>query len=58
MLGRYPVENTGSFGIEQTVALFCLPMGTTIECWGEDTHHPLPQASSFVLTNQESDKVG
>jgi len=57
MLGRYPVENTGSFGIEQTVALFCLPMGTTIECWGEDTHHPLPQASSFVLTNQESDKI-
>nr|XP_018671970.1 C-myc promoter-binding protein isoform X3 [Ciona intestinalis] len=56
-IGRYPADDSASFLLPDSVPLFCLPMGATIECWSSKTRHPLPTFSSFVLTTETSDKV-
>jgi len=57
VLSRYPEKDTTSFPLPDSVSLFCLPMGATIECWSDKTNHPLPCFSSFVLTTETSDKI-
>ena len=37
--------------------MFCLPHGAIIECWPENSQHPLPSFSTFVLTGASGQKV-
>ncbi|KAM6309379.1 LOW QUALITY PROTEIN: DENN domain-containing protein 4B [Podargus strigoides] len=50
LLGRYPQQDSDSFPLPESVPVFCLPMGATIESWPADTKYPLPVFSTFVLT--------
>ncbi|XP_068783510.1 DENN domain-containing protein 4C isoform X2 [Struthio camelus] len=57
LIFRYPQENYESFPLSESVPLFCLPMGATIECWDRQTKYPLPVFSTFVLTCSSAEKV-
>uniref|UniRef100_A0A8C3UZ95 DENN domain containing 4C n=1 Tax=Catharus ustulatus TaxID=91951 RepID=A0A8C3UZ95_CATUS len=57
LIFRYPQENYESFPLSDSVPLFCLPMGATIECWDPQTKYPLPVFSTFVLTCSSAEKV-
>ncbi|XP_075066760.1 DENN domain-containing protein 4C [Mixophyes fleayi] len=57
MIFRYPEEDYESFPLPESVPLFCLPMGATIECWAPQIKYPLPVFSTFVLTGSNADKV-
>ncbi|XP_074649748.1 C-myc promoter-binding protein-like [Tubulanus polymorphus] len=56
-LGRYPLEDHADFPLPESVPLFCLPMGSTLECWPQQTQHPLPVFSTFILTGSSVEKV-
>ncbi|XP_009993951.1 PREDICTED: DENN domain-containing protein 4B-like, partial [Chaetura pelagica] len=57
LLGRYPEQDSESFPLPESVPVFCLPMGATIESWPAGTKYPLPVFSTFVLTGASGDKV-
>uniref|UniRef100_A0A8C7E0F4 DENN domain containing 4C n=2 Tax=Elapinae TaxID=42168 RepID=A0A8C7E0F4_NAJNA len=57
LIFRYPEDDYESFPLSQSVPLFCLPMGATIECWDPQTKYPLPVFSTFVLTGLSAEKV-
>ncbi|XP_030620534.1 C-myc promoter-binding protein-like [Chanos chanos] len=57
LLSRYPEEDYESFPLPESVPLFCLPMGATIECWHPHTKYSLPVFSTFVLTGASGEKV-
>lgn len=57
LLCRYPEEDYESFPLPESVPMFCLPMGATIECWPVHTKHSLPVFSTFVLTGASGEKV-
>ncbi|XP_053907115.1 DENN domain-containing protein 4B [Cuculus canorus] len=57
LLDRYPEQDSESFPLPESVPVFCLPMGATIESWPADTKYPLPVFSTFVLTGASGDKV-
>ncbi|KAM6169181.1 DENN domain-containing protein 4C [Rhynchocyon petersi] len=57
LLFRYPEDDYESFPLSESVPLFCLPMGATIECWDPQTKYPLPVFSTFVLTGSSAEKV-
>ncbi|XP_031755115.1 C-myc promoter-binding protein isoform X5 [Xenopus tropicalis] len=57
LICRYPEEDYESFPLPESVPLFCLPMGATIECWPSDSNYPLPVFSTFVLTGASAEKV-
>ncbi|XP_030050069.1 DENN domain-containing protein 4C isoform X3 [Microcaecilia unicolor] len=57
LIFRYPEEDYESFPLSNSVPLFCLPMGATIECWAPQTKYPLPVFSTFVLTGSSAEKV-
>nr|XP_043885939.1 C-myc promoter-binding protein-like isoform X2 [Solea senegalensis] len=57
LFSRYPEEDYESFPLPESVPLFCLPMGATIECWPENTKYSLPVFSTFVLTGASGEKV-
>ncbi|XP_014818114.1 PREDICTED: DENN domain-containing protein 4B-like isoform X2 [Calidris pugnax] len=57
LLGRYPEQDSEAFPLPDSVPVFCLPMGATIESWPADTKYPLPVFSTFVLTGASGDKV-
>ncbi|XP_034083015.1 DENN domain-containing protein 4C isoform X1 [Gymnodraco acuticeps] len=57
LIFRYPEEDYESFPLSESVPLFCLPMGATIECWAPNTRDPLPVFSTFVLTISSGEKV-
>ncbi|XP_054033539.1 LOW QUALITY PROTEIN: DENN domain-containing protein 4B [Dryobates pubescens] len=57
LLGRYPEQDSEAFPLPESVPVFCLPMGATIESWPDDTKYPLPVFSTFVLTGASGDKV-
>ncbi|KAK2848067.1 hypothetical protein Q7C36_009749 [Tachysurus vachellii] len=57
LLSRYPEENYESFPLPESVPLFCLPMGASIECWPSRTKYSLPVFSTFVLTGASGEKV-
>ncbi|XP_074094810.1 DENN domain-containing protein Crag isoform X2 [Cotesia typhae] len=50
ILYKYPMTDYNSFGFPNSVAMFCLPMGATIECWPKVACKPKPVFSTFVLT--------
>lgn len=39
-----------NFPFPNSVPLFCLPMGATLELWPKEATHPKPVFSTFVLT--------
>ncbi|KAM3873619.1 DENN domain-containing protein 4B [Diretmus argenteus] len=57
LLSRYPVEDLESFPLPESVPVFCLPMGVTVESWPLNTKYQLPVFSTFVLTSACGDKV-
>ncbi|XP_069480351.1 C-myc promoter-binding protein isoform X3 [Ambystoma mexicanum] len=57
LICRYPEEEYESFPLPESVPLFCLPMGATIECWPSNSKYPLPVFSTFVLTGASAEKV-
>nr|XP_033775858.1 C-myc promoter-binding protein isoform X2 [Geotrypetes seraphini] len=57
LICRYPEEDYESFPLPQSVPLFCLPMGATVECWPSNSKYPLPVFSTFVLTGASAEKV-
>lgn len=50
ILYKYPMADYNSFAFPNSVAMFCLPMGATIECWPKVACKPKPVFSTFVLT--------
>ncbi|XP_065199879.1 C-myc promoter-binding protein isoform X2 [Planococcus citri] len=50
ILSRYPITDKKSFPLPQSVPLFCLPMGATLEVWPFNAQQPAPVFSTFVLT--------
>ncbi|KAJ8247682.1 hypothetical protein GJAV_G00249060 [Gymnothorax javanicus] len=54
---RYPEQDYESFPLPESVPLFCLPMGATIERWSPHTKYSLPVFSTFVLTGASGEKV-
>ncbi|NWX18337.1 MYCPP protein, partial [Aegotheles bennettii] len=57
LICRYPEEDYESFPLPESVPLFCLPMGATIESWPSNSKYPLPVFSTFVLTGASAEKV-
>ncbi|XP_026883626.2 C-myc promoter-binding protein isoform X1 [Electrophorus electricus] len=57
LLSRYPEEDYESFPLPESVPLFCLPMGASMECWPSHTKYSLPVFSTFVLTGASGEKV-
>lgn len=50
ILYKYPTTDYRGFALPDTVGMFCLPMGATIECWPKVACKPKPVFSTFVLT--------
>lgn len=57
LIQRYPEEDYENFPLPPEVPQFCLPMGSSIECWSAKAQHPLPVFSTFVLTLANNEKV-
>ena len=57
LLDRFPLANNPTFTLDDTVALFCLPMGATLECWPAHSNRTSTVHSTFVLTLQNAEKV-
>ncbi|XP_064416259.1 DENN domain-containing protein 4B [Latimeria chalumnae] len=57
LLSRYPESDSETFPLPESVPVFCLPMGATIESWPVDTPYRLPVFSTFVLTSSTGEKV-
>ncbi len=57
LLSRFPQKDIPAYGLEETVALFCLPMGATLECWPADSARSASVKSTFVLTLADRSKV-
>ncbi|XP_069041553.1 DENN domain-containing protein 4B [Lepisosteus oculatus] len=57
LISRYPEEDTEAFPLPDSVPVFCLPMGATVESWPLHTKYQLPIFSTFVLTSATGDKV-
>ncbi|CAN9514453.1 unnamed protein product [Ophioblennius macclurei] len=57
LISRYPAEDLESFPLPESVPVFCLPMGVTVESWPLNTKYQLPVFSTFVLTSASGDKV-
>uniref|UniRef100_A0AAQ5Y864 DENN/MADD domain containing 4B n=1 Tax=Amphiprion ocellaris TaxID=80972 RepID=A0AAQ5Y864_AMPOC len=54
---RYPEDDLEAFPLPESVPVFCLPMGVTVESWPLNTKYQLPVFSTFVLTTASGDKV-
>ncbi|KAM9310170.1 DENN domain-containing protein 4B isoform 1-T2 [Pholidichthys leucotaenia] len=57
LISRYPEEDLDSFPLPESVPVFCLPMGVSVESWPLDSKYQLPVFSTFVLTSASGDKV-
>ncbi|KAA0723844.1 C-myc promoter-binding protein DENN domain-containing protein 4A [Triplophysa tibetana] len=57
MLSRYPNEDYESFSLPESVPMFCLPMGVSVERWTPHVKYLLPTYSTFVLTGASGAKV-
>ncbi|XP_037082224.1 C-myc promoter-binding protein-like [Pollicipes pollicipes] len=53
LLSRFPLEDRPYFPLPESVPLFCLPMGATVECWPAQAATPKPVFSTFVFTVAE-----
>lgn len=50
VLLRYPPVDRRGLPFPTSVAMFCMPMCATIECWPKIAQQPRPVFSTFVLT--------
>lgn len=50
ILDQYPRVQRPGFPLPSDLALFCLPMGATLESWPAQSARPHPVSSTFVLT--------
>lgn len=57
ILSRFPLQDYTRFALPESVPLFCLPTGATIELWPIETAQPKPVFSTFVLTSGLAQKV-
>ncbi|XP_077384392.1 DENN domain-containing protein 4B [Festucalex cinctus] len=57
LLSRYPPHNQDAFPLPESVPVFCLPMGVSLESWPADAKYRMPVFSTFVLTSASGDKV-
>ncbi|KAJ1080965.1 hypothetical protein NDU88_001153 [Pleurodeles waltl] len=57
LIYRYPERDIDAFPLPDSVSIFCLPMGATIESWPLNTKYQLPVFSTFVLTGASGEKV-
>uniref|UniRef100_A0AAQ5ZQ80 DENN/MADD domain containing 4B n=1 Tax=Amphiprion ocellaris TaxID=80972 RepID=A0AAQ5ZQ80_AMPOC len=57
LISRYPEDDLEAFPLPESVPVFCLPMGVTVESWPLNTKYQLPVFSTFVLTTASGDKV-
>ncbi|KAG9509508.1 DENN domain-containing protein 4C, partial [Fragariocoptes setiger] len=57
ILSRFPLQDYAKFALPESVPLFCLPTGATIELWPLNTVQPKPAFSTFVLTSGLAQKV-
>eukprot|EP00117_Sycon_ciliatum_P018296 scpid16412/ scgid3295/ C-myc promoter-binding protein; DENN domain-containing protein 4A len=57
ILHRFPLVDSEDFPLPESVPLFCLPLGASVESWSDSVAHPLPTFSSFVLTGAIGEKV-
>ena len=51
ILSRHPMGDQGEFPLPESVPLFCLPFGVSVEAWNRHTPFPLPTFSTFALTS-------
>lgn len=56
-LSRFPLKDYTNYSLPDSVPLFCMPMGGTIESWLKKSLHPRPVFSTFVLTSDSAIKV-
>ena len=56
LLDRFPMTDSPTFPLDPVVALFCLPLGATMECWRTGAANTNMTKSTFVL-NQNTGKV-
>ncbi|OCT69558.1 DENN domain-containing protein 4B [Xenopus laevis] len=57
VISRFPDTDSEIFPLPEMVAIFCLPMGATIESWPINTKYHMPVFSTFVLTGASGEKV-
>ncbi|XP_049872038.1 DENN domain-containing protein Crag isoform X2 [Pectinophora gossypiella] len=58
VLFRYPMTDRRNLAYPESVPMFCLPMGATLELWPNNAATPKPVFSTFVLTVADAtDKV-
>ncbi|XP_041843646.1 DENN domain-containing protein 4B-like isoform X2 [Melanotaenia boesemani] len=57
LISRYPEDDLDSFPLPESVPVFCLPMGVTVESWPLNSKYQLPVFSTFVFTSASGDKV-
>lgn len=50
IIDRYPQDDLECYKLPESVAMFCLPLGSTIECWSKENSKVLPLLSNFILT--------
>lgn len=56
ILGRFPLTDYSCYSLPEQVPLFCMPMGSTIECWPKRVQQH-STFSTFVLTSNTAVKV-
>ena len=49
---RFPETDYSDFLLPESVPLFCLPSGVSVEHWDRRATFPLPSFSIFALTNE------
>lgn len=57
ILSRFPLVDYDCYPLPESVPLFCMPMGATVECWLKKSSQPKPLFSTFVLTSGAAVKV-
>ena len=57
IIDRYPLEDQEGNPLPESIEMFCLPLGSTIECWPKENVKVLPLLSTFVLTLQSGAKA-
>uniref|UniRef100_A0A0A9WC26 C-myc promoter-binding protein n=3 Tax=Lygus hesperus TaxID=30085 RepID=A0A0A9WC26_LYGHE len=50
ILLRYPFDNRPNLPLPESVPMFCMPMGCSLEKWPKTAQQPTPIFSTFVLT--------
>ncbi|CAI8047300.1 C-myc promoter-binding protein [Geodia barretti] len=52
IISRFPERDYADFLLPESVPLFCLPSGVSVEHWDRRASFPLPSFSTFALTNE------